>query len=152
MFKLFNFFWCLRHGETPSKLVGIGLDTNHYAKEPRHGENLIHGTRYYGNFTGETTLKKSFVAGLLLAAASISCSAQTSTTLSPKWEELTGADFISAIHQAQGVCILPFGIIEKHGPQLPLGTDLINVLYATEQASKQEYAVLFPAYYFGQIA
>ena len=97
-------------------------------------------------------MKKSFVAGLLLAAASISCSAQTSTTLSPKWEELTGADFISAIHQAQGVCILPFGIIEKHGPQLPLGTDLINVRYATEQAAKQEYAVLFPAYYFGQIA
>jgi creatinine amidohydrolase len=74
------------------------------------------------------------------------------TTLSPKWEELTGPDFIHAIHQSQGVCLLPFGIIEKHGTQLPLGTDLIDVRYASLQAAKQEYAVVFPPYYFGQIA
>jgi creatinine amidohydrolase len=73
-------------------------------------------------------------------------------TLSSQWEELTGADFIAAIRQSQGVCVLPFGIIEKHGPHLPLGTDLINVRFATAQAAKQEYAVIFPAYYFGQIA
>lgn len=97
-------------------------------------------------------MKKSLIASLLLAFASIACSAQTGAKLSPLWEELTGADFITAIHQAQDVCILPFGIIEKHGPQLPLGTDLINVRYVTEQAAKQEYAVIFPAYYFGQIA
>jgi len=50
------------------------------------------------------------------------------------------------------VCVLPFGILEKHGPHLPLGTDLINVRYAVEHATQQEYAVIFPAYYFGQIA
>jgi hypothetical protein len=33
---------------------------------------------------------------------------------------------MGAIKQAQGTCVLPFGIIEKHGPQLPLGTDLIT--------------------------
>lgn len=71
--------------------------------------------------------------------------------LSPKWEELTGPDFIQAIHQAQGVCILPFGIIEKHGPQLPLGTDLLDVRFAVTNAAQQEYAVIFPEYYFGQI-
>ncbi|HMD20211.1 MAG TPA: creatininase family protein [Alloacidobacterium sp.] len=87
----------------------------------------------------------------LLAAASIASLAQTESKLSPKWEELTGPDFITAIHQAQGVCMLPFGIIEKHGPHLPLGTDLINVRYATEHAAAQQYAVIFPAYYFGQI-
>ena len=37
------------------------------------------------------------------------------------------------------------------GPQLPLGTDLINVRYVAEHAAQQEYAVVFPAYYFGQI-
>jgi creatinine amidohydrolase len=37
------------------------------------------------------------------------------TKLSPHWEELTGPDFIEAIHQADGVCMLPFGIMEKHG-------------------------------------
>jgi creatinine amidohydrolase len=78
--------------------------------------------------------------------------ASDSAKLSPKWEELTGPDFIRAIHQAQGVCLLPFGIIEKHGAQLPLGTDLINVRYASLHAAAQEYAVVFPPYYFGQIA
>src|SRR5579863_3820056 len=73
------------------------------------------------------------------------------TTLSAKWEELTAPDFVQAIHQSQGVCVLPFGIIEKHGPHLPLGTDLLDVRFAVTNAVKQEYAVVFPAYYFGQI-
>jgi creatinine amidohydrolase len=71
--------------------------------------------------------------------------------LSAKWEELTGPDFIQAIHQSQGACVLPFGIIEKHGPHLPLGTDLLDVRFAVMNAVKQEYAVVFPEYYFGQI-
>ncbi len=71
--------------------------------------------------------------------------------LSPKWEELTAADFRQGIQQSKGVCLLPFGILEKHGPHLPLGTDLLNVRYAALQAVAQEYAVVFPEYYFGQI-
>jgi len=73
------------------------------------------------------------------------------SNLSPKWEELTAQDFRTAVRLSQGTCLLPFGIIEKHGPHLPLGTDLLNVRYATEHAAGQEYAVIFPAYYFGQI-
>lgn len=72
-------------------------------------------------------------------------------SLSTQWEELTAGDFVAAIHQAQGVCVLPFGILEKHGPHLPIGTDLINVRYAALHATQQEYAVVFPQYYFGQI-
>lgn len=72
-------------------------------------------------------------------------------TLPVKWEELTGPDFIQAIHKAQGTCLLPFGIIEKHGPHLPLGNDLINARWAAEHGADQEYAVVFPPYYFGQI-
>src|ERR1700683_4096721 len=72
--------------------------------------------------------------------------------LSPKWEELTAEDFVKALQSSSGVCLLPFGIIEKHGPSGPLGTDLINVRGATLQAVKQEYAIVFPEYYFGQIA
>src|ERR1700676_1646720 len=74
-----------------------------------------------------------------------------SQALSPKWEELTAADFVQAVHQSQGVCVLPFGILEKHGPHLPIGTDLLDVRYAVTNAVKQEYAVVFPEYYFGQI-
>ena len=90
----------------------------------------------------------------VLLAASLSAAAQNTVqnTLSVHWEELTGPDLTAAIRQAQGVCVLPFGIIEKHGPHLPLGTDLINVRFVTEKAAQQEYAVVFPAYYFGQIA
>jgi len=71
--------------------------------------------------------------------------------LPAKWEELTGPDFVQALDQARGVCLLPFGIIEKHGPSGPLGTDLINVRYATVNATKQEYAIVFPEYFAGQI-
>jgi creatinine amidohydrolase len=71
--------------------------------------------------------------------------------LSPRWEELTAGDFEKAIAKAQNTCVLPFGILEKHGPHLPLGNDLINVRYASLQAVAQEYAVVFPEYYFGQI-
>jgi len=71
--------------------------------------------------------------------------------LSTHWEELTAGDFRSAIQQSKGACLLPFGILEKHGPHLPLGTDLLNVRYAALHAADQEYAVVFPEYYFGQI-
>ena len=71
--------------------------------------------------------------------------------LSTHWEELTADDFRRAIQQGKGTCMLPFGILEKHGPHLPLGTDLLNVRYASLHAADQEYAIVFPEYYFGQI-
>jgi creatinine amidohydrolase len=71
--------------------------------------------------------------------------------LSVHWEELTAADFRSAIEQSRGTCLLPFGILEKHGAHLPLGTDLLDVRYAALHAAEQEYAIVFPEYYFGQI-
>jgi len=71
--------------------------------------------------------------------------------LSVHWEELTAADFKAGITKAQGTCLLPFGILEKHGPHLPLGNDLLNVRYVALNAAQQEYAIVFPEYYFGQI-
>ena len=88
---------------------------------------------------------------LLAALLSTATPGLAQQGLSANWEELTGPDFIQAIHQSQGVCVLPFGIIEKHGPHLPLGTDLLDVRFAVFNAVKQEYAVVFPEYYFGQI-
>jgi len=83
----------------------------------------------------------------LLATSSVSAQ----TKLSPKWEELTAADFRQGVQESKGTCLLPFGILEKHGPHLPLGTDLLNVRYASLHAVEQEYAIVFPDYYFGQI-
>jgi creatinine amidohydrolase len=71
--------------------------------------------------------------------------------LSTKWEELTAGDFVHAIEKAKGTCLLPIGIMEKHGPHLPLGNDLINARYAATHGAAEEYAVVFPEYYFGQI-
>jgi creatinine amidohydrolase len=88
---------------------------------------------------------------LALFVSSFAGRAVSQSSLSAKWEELTAPDFVQAIHQSQGVCVLPFGIIEKHGPHLPLGTDLLDVRFAVSNAVKQEYAVVFPEYYFGQI-
>lgn len=87
---------------------------------------------------------------LLLLALSMAVFAQQ-PALSVKWEELTAVDFRTAIERAQNTCLLPFGILEKHGPHLPLGTDLLNVRYASTRAAEQEYAVVFPQYYAGQI-
>ena len=77
--------------------------------------------------------------------------AQAPAKLSVHWEELTAADFKDGITRAQGTCLLPFGIMEKHGPHLPLGNDLLNVRYVALNAAQQEYAIVFPEYYFGQI-
>jgi creatinine amidohydrolase len=97
----------------------------------------------------KSTHRKVMLALALALFAATSLSAQTK--LSTKWEELTAPDFRQGIQQAKGTCLLPFGILEKHGPHLPLGTDLLNVRYASLQAASQEYAVVFPEYYFGQI-
>jgi len=81
----------------------------------------------------------------------LSLPAAAQQKLSVHWEELTAPDFAQAIARSGGTCLLPFGIIEKHGPHLPLGTDLLDVRYAALHAAEQEYAVVFPEYYFGQI-
>jgi creatinine amidohydrolase len=78
--------------------------------------------------------------------------APSAAKLSVHWEELTAADFREGIRRSQGTCLLPFGILEKHGPHLPIGTDLLDVRYVALHAAEQEYAVVFPEYYFGQIA
>jgi creatinine amidohydrolase len=94
-------------------------------------------------------MKNSRLRPVLLAVCSaILCAAQT---LSPHWEELTSADFEKALAQAQGVCILAGGIMEKHGPSGPMGTDMFNTRYGVELAVKKEYALVFPEYYVGQI-
>jgi creatinine amidohydrolase len=77
--------------------------------------------------------------------------ASAQSILPVQWESLTSGDFVKAIQQSQGTCILPFGILEKHGQQLPLGTDLLNVRYVAINAAHKEFVVVFPEYYFGQI-
>src|SRR5437660_3358112 len=95
-------------------------------------------------------MKYAVVCSLLVSLVA-ACTVHAQSKLSPKWEELTASDFRDAVQQSKATCLLSFGILEKHGPHLPLGTDLLNVRYASLQAVSQEFAVVFPEYYFGQI-
>ena len=67
-----------------------------------------------------------------------------------QWEALTADDFGEAV-KTTGVCCLPLGVLERHGPHLPLGTDYLNVHKLCCQAAEKEPAVVFPPFYFGQI-
>ncbi len=95
-------------------------------------------------------MKKNSARNLFFAIAfgAMACAAQN---LPAKWEELTGPDFVKAIRQASGVCLLPFGSIEKSGPASPTGTNLFVIRIVAMEAVKQEYAVVFPEYYAGGV-
>jgi creatinine amidohydrolase len=76
---------------------------------------------------------------------------KTATGISCRMEELTSPQFAKAVELSGGVCVIPLGIIEKHGPHLPLGTDLFEARASSIMAAEREYAVVFPPYYTGQI-
>jgi|SRR6185503_5638853 creatinine amidohydrolase len=88
---------------------------------------------------------------MVLSVVLLSLPAWAQQKLSVHWEELTAPDFAQGISRSGGTCLLPFGILEKHGPHLPLGADLLDARYAALHAAEQEYAIVFPEYYFGQI-
>jgi creatinine amidohydrolase len=87
-------------------------------------------------------------AGAAVAAAQVG---PTAGELPVRWEELTAPDFVKAVERSQGTAVVPLGIVEKHGPHLPLGTDLFDARELATRAAKQEYTIVFPPYYFGQI-
>ncbi len=76
---------------------------------------------------------------------------QSLNTLPIKYEDLTALQFDSALVKSNFTCIIPFGILEKHGPHLPLGTDLLNARELSLRAASKEYTIIYPQYYFGQI-
>jgi creatinine amidohydrolase len=91
---------------------------------------------------------KTFLFSFLFFACSCAAFAQD---VPARWDELTASDFPIALDKSSQTCILPFGILEKHGPHSPIGTDLIHVREWAARATKREYAVVFPDYFYGQI-
>ncbi len=73
------------------------------------------------------------------------------SSLPSRWDELTASDWEAALQKSSRTCILPIGILEKHGPHAPLGSDIIHVREWAARATKQEYAVVFPDYFYGQV-
>jgi creatinine amidohydrolase len=93
---------------------------------------------------------KSFLPLLFLTGV-LSAQQSNQAGLPYKMEELTSPKFAKAVDLAEGVCLIPLGIIEKHGPALPLGTDLYEAREVAFTAARKEYAVVFPPYFVGQI-
>lgn len=94
----------------------------------------------------------AIVLALAAAASSFAAGgADAGRKLSVHYEELTAPEFVRAVEKSGGTCVIPLGILEKHGAHLPLGTDLVAARETVRRAAEREYALVFPAYYFGQI-
>src|SRR5512142_2220634 len=87
------------------------------------------------------------LAPVLAAAPSAGQSA--APALSVRYEELTAPDFARAVARSGGTVIVPLGILEKHGPHLPLGTDLIDCREIALRAAATDYTIVFPPYFVG---
>lgn len=102
----------------------------------------------------ETRWIQGLLPGLGLILMTVGMFAQSNTTgnkLSIRYEELTAVDFLKAIEKSGGTCMIALGILEKHGPHLPLGTDMIDSREVALRAAAKEYTLVFPPYYVGQI-
>lgn len=71
--------------------------------------------------------------------------------LSVKMENLTALEFKTAVEKSARTAIIPIGVLEKHGPHMPLGTDVFTAREMAVRAAEKEYAVVFPWYQFSQI-
>jgi creatinine amidohydrolase len=92
-----------------------------------------------------------FATLLLTATTMMAGRSAFAQDLPARWDELTASDWPRAMERSGGVAILPIGVLEKHGPQAPIGSDLIHVREWAARATKTEYAVVFPDYFYGQI-
>jgi creatinine amidohydrolase len=68
-----------------------------------------------------------------------------------RWEELTSDQFPQAVAAAQGVCLLPLSVIERHAHHLPMGTDMYIGRELCRRAAAIEPALIFPDFIFTQI-
>ena len=68
-----------------------------------------------------------------------------------RWDELTGDAFGRAVEAAEGVCLVPLSVVERHGHHLPLGTDMFIGREVCTRAAAREPAIIFPDMIFTQI-
>jgi creatinine amidohydrolase len=58
-----------------------------------------------------------------------------------KWAELTWPEVEKADKK---VALHPVGVVEAHGPHLPLGTDSLMAIYIAERAAEEAGVLLLP--------
>lgn len=94
--------------------------------------------------------KMKKTAGMILGFL-VFCAYSRAQELHSRWDEITASEWPKALEKSSQTCILPIGILEKHGPHVPIGSDLIQVREWSARATKKEYTVVFPDYFYGQI-
>ncbi len=67
------------------------------------------------------------------------------------WEELSAIEFANSIDTCESVCVIPIGVLERHGSHMPLGTDVFCAKKIVEMSAKITEVMVFPEYIFGQI-
>ena len=97
------------------------------------------------------SFNKKYIVIFASFLLSLSCHVVYSQELHSRWDELTASEWSKALQRSDSTCILPIGILEKHGPHVPIGSDLIQVREWAARATRQEYAVVFPDFFYGQI-
>lgn len=99
--------------------------------------------------------RATLITGFMVIALILTCGVflsgagtEQKNGLSCQYEELTAAQFVQAVEKADGTCIIPLGVMEKHGEQLPLGTDLYAARETARLAAAQEYVIVYPPLLF----
>ena len=96
-------------------------------------------------------MRNLFLVLLMISTLKLVAQPASETKIPYCYDEITAPDFVKAGEQSSGVCLLTIGILEKHGPHLPLGTDIFECRKVATTAAEKEYCVVFPTYYAGQI-
>ena len=96
-------------------------------------------------------MKNLFLMAFVISTLNLVGQPNLETKIPYCYDEITAPNFVKAVQQSGGVCLLPIGILEKHGPHLPLGTDIFECRKVATMAAEKEYSVVFPTYYTGQI-
>ena len=95
--------------------------------------------------------KLTIILSVFFFAIAVMAQQTEKSGLPYKLEDLTSPKFAKAVELSKGVCVIPLGIMEKHGPHLPLGTDMYESREIAFHAAAIEYSVVFPPYFVGQI-
>ena len=88
---------------------------------------------------------------LTLVFCVCAAAAASAQDLPTRWDELAASDWQKALERSNHTAILPIGVLEKHGPHAPIGSDLIHAREWAARVARTEYAVVFPDYFYGQI-
>ncbi|MDH4270460.1 MAG: creatininase family protein [Candidatus Aminicenantes bacterium] len=99
----------------------------------------------------QSALSAAFAVFVFSSPVSAQEAGKQAAGLPVLYEELSSPEFVQAMIRSESTCVIPLGILEKHGPHLPLGTDLIDCREVARRAAEREYTIIYPAYYVGQI-